>query len=94
MRAKKEDALNSYCTFTPNARVLFPYKRNSIGKLDLIPLELIEERFPLFYTYLMDVKSELAKPSRDIQPAPVTANEWYRYGRHQSLDACERKEKL
>ena len=94
VRAKREDALNSYCTFTPNARVLFPYKRNSRGKLKLIPLETIEKRYPLFYAYLMDVKSELSKPSRDIQPVPTTANEWYRYGRHQSLDACERKEKI
>lgn len=62
--------------------------------MKLIPLETIEKRYPLFYAYLMDVKSELSKPSRDIQPVPTTANEWYRYGRHQSLDACERREKI
>ncbi len=87
------DALNTYHTFSPNARVLFPYKRSK-GKLKLIPLKTIEKKYPLFYAYLMDVKAELARPSRDIQPTPTTPNEWYRYGRHQSLEACEVDEKI
>ncbi len=28
-------------------------------------------------------------PKRDIKPTPETDNEWYRYGRHQSLDKCD-----
>ena len=34
------------------------------------------------------------KPSRDIQPTPTNDNEWHRYGRHQSLEACEISEKI
>lgn len=88
------DSLNTYRTFSPNARVIFPYKRDSIGKLKLIPLKTIEKKYPLFYTFLMDAKSELSRPSRDIQPTPNTPEEWYRYGRHQSLEACEVDEKI
>ncbi len=42
----------------------------------------------------MAAKPELDKASRDIQPKPTTADEWYRYGRHQSLEACEVEEKM
>ena len=42
----------------------------------------------------MAAKPELNKASRDIQPKPATADEWYRYGRHQSLEACEVEEKM
>lgn len=88
------DSLNTYRTFAPNARVIFPYKRDSNGKLGLIPLKTIEKKYPLFYAFLLDAKSELSKPSRDIQPVPTTHDEWYRYGRHQSLEACEVGEKI
>lgn len=88
------DALNTYRTFTPNARVFFPYMKDTQGKLKLIPLKTIEKKYPLFYSFLCDAKSELNKPSRDIQPAPTTHDEWYRYGRHQSLEACEIDEKI
>lgn len=88
------DALNTYRTFNPNARVFFPYEKDSNGQLRLIPLETIEHRFPLFYAFLMDAKPELSKPSRDIRPTPNTPNEWYRYGRHQNLEACEIEEKI
>lgn len=88
------DSLNTYRTFAPNARVFFPYKRDSKGKLKLISLKTIENKYPLFYAFLMDAKSELSRPSRDIQPKPTTPEEWYRYGRHQSLEACEVDEKI
>ncbi len=88
------DSLNTYRTFAPNARVIFPYKKDSKGRLGLIPLKTIEKKYPLFYAFLMDAKPELSKPSRDIQPVPTTLDEWYRYGRHQSLEACEVGEKI
>ena len=89
-----EDAMNTYRTFKPNARVFFPYKKDKTGHLQLIPLVAIQRRYPLFYAFLMDAKPELARASRDIQPKPATANEWHRYGRHQSLEACEVAEKM
>ena len=36
----------------------------------------------------------LNSPRRDIKPEPTTPNEWHRYGRHQSLDACNLPEKI
>lgn len=88
------DAMSTYRTFRPNARVFFPYKKDSDGNLQLIPLTSIQRHYPLFYAFLMVAKPELNKTSRDIQPKPTTADEWHRYGRHQSLEACEVKEKM
>ena len=92
--AQGTDAMSTYRTFKPNARVFFPYKKDKDGHLQLIPLVTIQKRYPLFYAFLMAAKPELNKASRDIQPQPTTADEWYRYGRHQSLEACEIKEKM
>ncbi len=92
--AQGVDSLNTYRTFAPNARVIFPYKRNALGHLDLLPLDTIKRAYPLLYAFLMDAKDLLSKSSRDIQPKPETENEWYRYGRHQSLEACEIAEKI
>lgn len=92
--AQGVDSLNTYRTFAPNARVVFPYKKDANGNLALIPLKTIKRQYPFFYKFLMDAKAELAKPSRDIKPTPVTPDEWYRYGRHQSLEACEIEEKI
>lgn len=89
-----KDSLNSFRTFEPNARVVFPYKKDRAGRLHLMPLGEIKRRYPYFYAYLQDAKSELTKPTRDIKPIPASDNEWYRYGRQQSLDACEVAEKM
>ena len=87
-------AMSTYRTFKPNARLFCPYKKDNDGHLQLIPLATIQRRYPLFYTFLMAAKPELSKGSRDIQPKPTTVDEWYRYGRHQSLEACEVEEKM
>lgn len=87
------DSLNTYRTFKPNARVIFPYKKHN-QRLDIIPLGTIQRKYPFLYQYLQVVKHKLDRPSRDIKPTPNTSNEWHRYGRHQSLEACEINEKL
>lgn len=87
-------SLNSYRKFEPNAQVIFPYKKNRIGKVELMSLATIQKHYPFFYAYLMDAKSELDKSTRDIKPTPESPNEWYRYGRQQSLEACEVAEKM
>lgn len=89
-----EDSLNTYRTFKPNARVIFPYKRRADGKLDVIKLDTIQRKYPYFYKYLSVIKPELERPERDIKPGPKNANEWHRFGRHQSLEACEIAEKI
>jgi hypothetical protein len=43
---------------------------------------------------LLEFKTILNNPKRDIKPTPKTNNEWHRYGRHQSLDNCSLVEKL
>lgn len=92
--AQGAHAMSTYRTFKPNARVFFPYKKDNDGHLQLISLTTIQRCYPLFYAFLMAAKPELNKASRDIQPKPATADEWYRYGRHQSLEACEVEEKM
>lgn len=81
--------LSSYNSFSPNARVIFPYTRDENGKLQVIPLEGLKESYPLGYSYIMAYKHELNGATRDIKPTPGNDNEWHRYGRHQSLEACE-----
>ena len=89
-----DDSLNTYRTFKPNACVIFPYRKNANGKLEIIPLDDIKKDYPKLYKYLIMHKDILNAKSRDIKPKPTTSNEWYRYGRHQSLDACNLPEKI
>lgn len=88
-----EDNLTSFRLFKPNARVIFPYSRKT-GNLALLKLKTIEKKYPALYKYLTDFKPVLSSPKRDIKPVPVKNDEWYRYGRQQSLEACEVKEKM
>ena len=92
--SNKYEGLNTYRTFKPNACVIFPYKKNGSGQWDLIPLNDIERDYPKLYKYLLAYKNVLNAPSRDINPRPLTPDEWHRYGRHQSLDACNLPEKI
>jgi methylase of polypeptide subunit release factors len=92
--SRGNDSLNTYRTFKPNARVIFPYRKNENGKLEMIPLKDIKKEFPKLYKYLQAHKDILNASSRDIKPEPTTPNEWHRFGRHQSLDACNLPEKI
>ncbi|MFK7948170.1 MAG: N-6 DNA methylase [Saprospiraceae bacterium] len=82
----KQDNLYTYRPFEPNCRVIYPYRKTADG-LDIVPIEDLQNNFPNLYQYLLSNKSNLEK--RNILPKPQTANEWYRYGRHQSLERCE-----
>ncbi len=82
-----EDNLNTYRTFKPNARVIYPYENTKKG-VEVLPLAPIQKKFPLAYAYFQKHKTVLNNPKRDIKPEPQTKNEWHRYGRHQSLDSC------
>jgi hypothetical protein len=88
-----EDNLYTYRTFKPNARVIYPYVLNG-SKVDLISLSDIKIKYKEAYKYLLEFKTVLNNPKRDIKPTPKTSNEWHRYGRHQSLDNCSLAEKL
>ena len=82
------DNLYAYRPFKPNAKVIYPYKRTPSG-IDFIYINELKERYPLAYKYFQYYKSKLTDPRRDIKPIPKTKNEWYRYGRHQSLENCD-----
>lgn len=88
-----EDNLNTYRTFKPNAKVIYPYTPTKTG-VDVISLATIQKKFPLAYDYLQKHKAILNNPKRDIKPEPKTKNEWHRYGRHQSLDSCGLPQKI
>lgn len=85
----KDYGLSSYNSFSPNARVIFPYFKDEKGKLQIMPLEELASKYPLGYAYIIAHKHELNRKNRDIKPVPENENEWHRYGRHQSLEACE-----
>lgn len=89
-----DSGLNAYRTFKPNACVIFPYRKNEKEKLELIPLDEIESEYPLLFKYLTAHINILNSPKRDIQPEPTNPNEWHRFGRHQSLDACNLPQKI
>jgi hypothetical protein len=83
-----DDNLYTYRPFKPNSLVIYPYKRTPKG-IEFIYMTELKVKYPFAYRYFIHYKSKLANPKRDIKPEPETANEWYRYGRHQSLDKCD-----
>ncbi len=83
-----KDNLNSYRTFKPNSFVIYPYLKTESG-IEFVEIEKLKSNFPCLFEYLAAYKETLDNPKRDIKPEPETADEWYRYGRHQSLEKCD-----
>lgn len=88
-----EDNLNTYRTFKPNARVIYPYENTKKG-VEIIPLTTIQKKYPLAFDYFQKHKAILNNPKRDIKPEPATKNEWHRFGRQQGLNISGKKEKI
>ena len=86
--ASGSDSLNTYRPFKPNAFVIYPYLKTATS-IKFVDLKELEKIYPNAYAYLMEYKDQLSDPDRDIQPSPTTQHEWYRYGRHQSLENCD-----
>lgn len=82
------DNLNTYRPFSPNAFVVYPYLKID-GNINFVDIDQLRTDYPNAYKYLDHYKEILNNPKRDIKPTPETENEWYRYGRHQSLDKCD-----
>lgn len=82
------DNLNTYRPFSPNTFVIYPYLKTDEG-IQFVGIEQLESDYPNAFAYLNHYKEVLNNPKRDIKPTPETENEWYRYGRHQSLDKCD-----
>jgi len=88
-----ENNLYTYRILKPNALVIYPYYKSEKG-IELFTLNQIKKNFPFGYQYLLNHKYILNNPKRDIKPPPNNSNEWYRYGRHQSLENCVLPEKI
>lgn len=88
-----DDNLNTYRTFKPNARVIYPYQNSQKG-VQIIPLDVIQKKYPFAYDYFQKHKAVLSNPKRDIKPEPATTDEWHRFGRQQGLNIITKKEKI
>jgi len=83
-----EDNLNTYRPFSPNTFVIYPYFKTKNG-IQFVEIDKLETNYPNLFAFLSHYKNKLDNSKRDIKPTPETENEWYRYGRHQSLDKCD-----
>jgi hypothetical protein len=83
------DNLNTYRPLKPNSFVIYPYLKTTEGEIKFVEIDQLKTDFPMTYKYLVANQRVLQSSTRDIKPAPLTQNEWYRYGRHQSLDKCD-----
>ena len=80
-----EDNLNTYRPFSPNTFVIYPYLKTKKG-IQFVELDNLKTNYPHLFSFLNHYKDKLDNSKRDIKPTPETKSEWYRYGRHQSLD--------
>jgi hypothetical protein len=83
-----DDNLNTYRPFSPNTFVIYPYLKTKKG-IEFVEIDKLKTNYPNLFSFLNHYKSKLDNSKRDIKPTPTTANEWYRFGRHQSLDKCD-----
>lgn len=60
--------------------IIFPYQKIN-GKNQIISENILQEKFPLCYDYLISVKNELAKRDNGKPIKP-----WYAFGRSQGLN--------
>jgi len=62
--------------------ILFPYKKNSVGKMILMSENEIKEHYSETYSYLKECKSYL----ENREDGKMKGKEWYAFGRSQALD--------
>lgn len=85
------DNLYTYRPLLPNSFVIYPYLKTDNG-VEFVKYTELKKNYPRLYDFLNQNKDTLTK--RDIKPVPTTKNEWYRYGRQQSLNKCDVNEKI
>lgn len=75
--------LNTSINFSEaKEKVIYPYFINKLGKISIIPEEIMQEKYPYVYQYLTDCKHILSTRDKGQTSAYPT---WYAYGRTQSL---------
>lgn len=73
--------ISKYESIEANSYIIFPYI-NTNGKAQLIDIETMKDSFPETFKYLLSYRKEL-----DTRNMPKrTDNNWYSYGRSQSLN--------
>lgn len=65
-------------------KIIYPYRRLENGNLEIISPSDMKKKYPLAYTYLKTQKTILA--TRDKDKAESLYEQWYAYGRRQSMD--------
>lgn len=80
-------SFHSYRDFKPNSFVIYPYRRID-NRIIHVPYDELMLKYPNLFYFLNKIRGKFKK-TRDIKPEPQTPNEWYRYGRHQSLENCD-----
>mgnify|MGYP001291490054 CR=1 FL=1 len=83
-----EDTLHTYRDLQPNAFVIYPYRKVE-DRLVLVKYEELQNAYPNLFDFLHIIREKLDNDRRDIKPEPTSPNEWYRYGRSQSLENCD-----
>jgi type I restriction-modification system DNA methylase subunit len=83
-----DDSLYTYRPFLPNSFVIYPYIKTKKG-IEFVENDDLKANYPKTYKFLNYYRDKLDNGKRDIKPEPETKKEWYRYGRHQSLDKCD-----
>ncbi|MFQ5852807.1 MAG: Eco57I restriction-modification methylase domain-containing protein [Candidatus Binatia bacterium] len=78
--------IERYGTPDPHHALLFPYELRVRGGAELIPADKFVKQYPLTWRYLKAHEREL----RAREDSKFDDKEWYRFGRHQSLDKHER----
>jgi hypothetical protein len=87
------DSVYTYRDLIPNAFVIYPYRKVE-GRIVLVGYDELENNYPYLFSFLNVIRDKLDNDKRDIKPEPKTTNEWYRYGRSQSLENCDVTKKL
>ncbi|NQZ54834.1 MAG: Eco57I restriction-modification methylase domain-containing protein [Piscirickettsiaceae bacterium] len=88
-----DDTLYTYKDMQPNAFVIYPYRKVD-GRFVLVEYHELQKNYPYLFDYLHVIRDQLDNNKRDIKPEPTTPNEWYRYGRSQSLENCDVPKKI
>ncbi|AXV64187.1 adenine methyltransferase [Pseudoalteromonas lipolytica] len=88
-----DDTLYTYRNLQPNTFVIYPYRKID-DCIELVQYEELESDYPFMFQFLSVIRDKLDNDKRDIKPEPKTENEWYRYGRSQSLENCDVPKKI
>lgn len=92
----EQAALNTYSDINQLKKNynIFPYDENG----SFLTREILEQKYPNAWVYLLDYKDRLLPRSlggkRDVQPAVLHEDEWYRYGRSQAITSLNHKDKI